>query len=72
MSLVDVGVQTVMHVPNQDNEQPVSCEEPVGDPRPSFGPTWTSTFLREQQEADSDLKVIIRSKEAGKEKPGVC
>ena len=30
--LVDVGVQTVMHVPNQDNEQPVSCEEPVGDP----------------------------------------
>ena len=41
-------------------------------PRPSFGPTWTSTFLREQQEADSDLKVIIRSKEAGKEKPGVC
>jgi len=32
VSLVDVGVQTVIHVPNQDNEQPVSCEEPVGDP----------------------------------------
>ena len=32
MYLVDVGVQTVMHVPNQDNEQPVSCDEPVGDP----------------------------------------
>ena len=29
-SFVDVGVQTVMHVPCQDNEQPVNCEEPVG------------------------------------------
>ena len=29
-SSVDVGVQTVMHVPCQDNKQPVNCEEPVG------------------------------------------
>ena len=31
-------------------------------------PTWTST-LREQQEADCDLKVVIGWKEAGREKP---
>ena len=29
-SSVDVGVQTVMHVPCQDIKQPVNCEEPVG------------------------------------------
>ena len=70
-SFVDVGVQTVMHVPCQDNEQPVNCEEPVGArcATVKLEPTWTSTFLREQQEADFDLKVIIGWKEAGKEKP---
>ena len=63
-----------MHAPNQHNEQPVNCEGPVGDRCATvvLELTWTSTFLREQQEADSDLKVIIRWKEAGKEKPGVC
>ena len=70
-SFVDVGVQTVMHVPCQDNERPVNCEEPVGArcATVKLEPTWTSTFLREQQEADFDLKVIIGWKEAGKEKP---
>ena len=70
-SSVDVGVQTVMHVPCQDNKQPVNCEEPVGArcATVKLEPTWTSTFLREQQEADFDLKVIIGWKEAGKEKP---
>ena len=70
-SFVDVGVQTVMHVPCQDNEQPVNCEEPVGArcATVKLEPTWTSTFLREQQEADFDLKVIIGWKEDGKEKP---
>lgn len=62
MSLVDVGVQTVIHVPNRDNELPVNCEGSVGHrcETVKLEPTWTSTFLREQQEADSDLKVIIR------------
>ena len=70
-SFVDVGVQTVMHVPCQDNERPVNCEESVGArcATVKLEPTWTSTFLREQQEADFDLKVIIGWKEAGKEKP---
>ena len=70
-SFVDVGVQTVMHVPCKDNERPVNCEEPVGArcATVKLEPTWTSTFLREQQEADFDLKVIIGWKEAGKEKP---
>lgn len=62
MSLVDVGVQTVIHVPNRDSELPVNCEGSVGHccGTVKLEPTWTSTFLREQQEADSDLKVIIR------------
>ena len=66
-----MGVQTVMHVPCQDNERPVNCEESVGArcATVKLEPTWTSTFLREQQEADFDLKVIIGWKEAGKEKP---
>lgn len=69
MSLVDVGVQTVIHVPNRDNELPVNCEGSVGHrcATVKLEPTWTSTFLREQQEAGSNVKVIIRSKEAGKE-----
>ena len=60
-----------MHVPCQDNEQPVNCEEPVGArcATVKLEPTWTSTFLREQQDADFDPKVIIGWKEAGKEKP---
>ena len=28
---VHVGVQTAMHVPNQDIEQPANCQGPVGD-----------------------------------------
>ena len=70
MSLVDVGVQTVIHVPNQDNELPVNCEGCVGHRcgTVKLEPTWTSTFLREQWEADSDLKVINRWKEVSKEK----
>ena len=69
-SFVDVGVQTVMHVPCQDNEQPVNSEEPVGArcATVKLEPTWTSTFLREQQEAGFDLKVIIGWKEAGIER----
>ena len=69
-----VGVQTVIHVPCQDNEQPVNCEEPVGArcAAVKLEPTWTSTFLREQQEADFDLKVIIGWTEAGKEKQNHC
>ena len=57
-----MGVHTVMHVANQDNEQPVICEGPVGDfcTTVKLEPTWTFTFLREQQEVDSDLKLIIR------------
>ena len=57
-----MGVHTVMHVANQDNVQPVICEGPVGDycTTVKLEPTWTFTFLREQQEADSDLKLIIR------------
>lgn len=55
-SHVDVGVQTVMHVPCQ-HKQPVNCEEPVGArcATVKLEPTWTSLFLREQQEADFDL-----------------
>ena len=49
----------------------INCEAPVGDPCTTgkLEPTWTSTFLSEQQEADSDLKIIIRWKEADKETP---
>ena len=70
MSLVDMGVQTVIQVPNRDNELPVNCEGSVGHRCATvmLEPTWTSTFLREQREADSDLKVINRWKEVSKEK----
>ena len=71
MSVVHVGVQTEVKVPNQDNEQPDNCEGTVGDhcTTVKLEPTWTSTFLREQQVADSDLKVIIGWKKAGERKP---
>ena len=71
MSVVHVGVQTEVKVPNQDNEQPDNCEGTVGDrcATVNLEPTWTSTFLREQQVADSDLKVIIGWKKAGERKP---
>ena len=70
MSLVDIGVQTVIQVPNWDNELPVNCEGSVGHRCATvmLEPTWTSTFLREQREADSDLKFINRWKEVSKEK----
>ena len=51
-----------MHAPNQHNyEQPVNCEGPVGDHCVTvvLELTWTSTFLREQHEADSDLKACM-------------
>ena len=71
VSVVHVGVQTEVKVPNQDNEQPDNCEGTVGDhcATVKLEPTWTSTFLREQQVADSDLKVIIGWKKAGERKP---
>ena len=49
----------------------INCEAPVGDPctTAKLEPTWTSTFLSEQREADSDLKIIFRLKGADKEKP---
>ena len=49
----------------------INCEAPVGDPCTTarLEPTWTSTFLSEQQEVDSDLKIIFRWKGADKEKP---
>ena len=58
VSFVHVGVQTAMHVPNQDIERPANCKAPVGDRcgTVKLEPSWTSDFLREQQEADSDLK----------------
>ena len=66
-----MGVQTEVKVPNQDNEQPDNCEGTVGDRYATvkLEPTWMSTFLREQQVADSDLKVIIGWKKAGERKP---
>ena len=66
-----MGVQTEVKVPNQDNEQPDNCEGTVGDhcTTVKLETTWTSTFLREQQVADSDLKVIIGWKKAGERKP---
>ena len=71
MSFVDIGIQTEMQVPNQDNEQPASCESPVGDrcATVKLEPMWTSAFLREQQEIDSDLKIIIGWKKASERKP---
>ena len=71
VSVVHVGVQTEVKIPNQDNEQPDNCEGTVGDrcATVKLEPTWTSTFLREQQVADSDLKVIIGWKKAGERKP---
>ncbi|XP_068739463.1 uncharacterized protein [Montipora capricornis] len=55
-----------MHVPNQDSGQPAESKRPVGERYATvrLEPTWTSHFLREQQEADPDLKVIIGWKEA--------
>ena len=49
---LDVGIQTVMHVPDQEIEQPVNCKGYVGDrcPTVKLEPTWTSIFLREEQE----------------------
>ena len=43
---------TVMHVPDQEIEQPVNCKGYVGDhcPTVKLEPTWTSIFLREEQE----------------------
>ena len=71
MTFVRVGVQTEVHAPNQDSEQPANCEGPVGDRcgTVKLEPMWTSTFLREQQEADSDLKVIFGWKKASERKP---
>ena len=67
MSVVHVGVQTEV----KDNEQPDNCEGTVGDRYATvkLESTWMSTFLREQQVADSDLKVIIGWKKAGERKP---
>ena len=61
VSFAHVGVQTAMHVPNQDIELAENCQDPSGDrcATVKLEPTWTSNFLREQQEADVDLKVII-------------
>lgn len=55
-----------MRVPNQDIEQPTHCQGPVGVrfATVKLEPTWTSNFLREHQEADADLKVIIGWKKA--------
>lgn len=71
VSFVHVGVQTEMHVPNQDNEEPANCKGNVGErcATVKLEPTWTSNFLREQQEADTDLKVIIGWKKASERKP---
>ena len=71
MSFVDFGIQTEMQVRNQDNEQPASCESPVGDrcATVKLEPMWTSAFLREQQEIDSDLKIMIGWKKASERKP---
>ncbi|KAL9957276.1 hypothetical protein ACROYT_G038892 [Oculina patagonica] len=71
VTFVHVGVQTDVHAPHQDSEQPANCGGPVGDRcgTVKLEPTWTSTFLREQQEADSDLKVIIGWKKASERKP---
>ena len=51
VSFVDVGIQTEMQVPNQDNEQLTSCESPVGDhcAMMKLEPMWTSAFLRENR-----------------------
>ena len=71
MSLVHVGDQTAMHVPNQDNGQTAECKRPVGERCATvrLEPTWSSHFLREKQQADPDLKVIIGWKEANERKP---
>ena len=71
MSFVRVGVQTAMHVPNQDIELPANCQGPVGDrcATVKLKPMWTSNILREQQEADVVLKVIIGWKKASEGKP---
>ena len=70
VSFVHVGIQTEMQVPNQDNEQPTSCESPVGDrcATVKLEPMWTSAFLTEQQEIDSDLEIIIGWKKASERK----
>jgi len=31
VSFVHVGIQTEMHLPNQENEQPTNCEGPAAD-----------------------------------------
>ena len=71
MSFVHVGIQTEMQVPNQDIEQTTSCESPVGDrcATVKLEPMWTSAFLREQKEKDSDLKIVIGWKKASERKP---
>jgi len=71
VSFVHVGVQTAIHVPNQAIEQPANCQSPVGDrcAKDKLEPTWTSNFLRKQQEVDADLKVIIGWKKASERKP---
>ena len=71
VSFVHVGVQTAMHLPNQDIEQPANCQAPVCDRcgTVKLKPSWTSNFLREQQEADADLKVVIGWKKASERKP---
>ena len=64
MTFAHVRVQTEVHVPGQVKEQPTNCEGPVGDRYAAvkLEPTWTSTYLREQQEMDPDLKAIIEWK----------
>ena len=44
--------------------QPAECKRPVFEHCTTFRlePTWTSHFLREQQDADPDFKVIIGRK----------
>lgn len=60
-----------MPIPNHDKKQPMNCEGPVGDhcTMVQLEPTWTFTFLREEQETDSDLKVITVWKEASEINP---
>ena len=46
---LDVGIQTVMHVPDQEIEQPVNCKGYVGDhcPTVKLEPTWIDFHLLE-------------------------
>ena len=46
VSFVHVGIQSAMHVPNQDIDQPANCQGPVGDrcATVKLEPTWTSNY----------------------------